>query len=159
MNLGVVSSPFHSLTLSCAKPILLIAASVTEKPQKCLDEPYYDAIWAPRGTYVFTFMCVSVWEASKLNRTLCYTTNPFLTLLKLEWLQGLQALQLLLVIWVTASEEKSLSSSSRAAWHTLHSPVRLNLPAYSWQNLNTGPGWMKEGGRGLQEAEHTHKKH
>lgn len=55
------------------------------------------ALWCG-NTIGYICVCVQACVTSKLNRTSCYTTNPFLTLLELEWLQGLQALQLLLVI-------------------------------------------------------------
>lgn len=54
---------------------------------------YYVLLEHHRGMNVFESMRVT----NTLNRTWCYTTNPFLTSLALEWLQGWQASSLLVM--------------------------------------------------------------
>lgn len=61
-------------------------------------KPQRNVLWEHHRVHICSRPCVRACVPSKLNRTLRYTTNPVMTLLELEWLQGFRALQLLMVI-------------------------------------------------------------
>lgn len=92
------------------------------------------------------FVCLFLCE-SKLSRTLCYTTNPFLTLLKLEWLQACRRSAPLGYLGHSLwGEQQQQQQPSMTMTHASLSCLSQS-PAYSWQNLNTG--LLQEGSDGM----------